>query len=120
MGSCSASKDSSMFVKSAWLSPLRTMVSAVSPCLTPFRRTAARPSGVLGPVLFCAFSRLAAVCLSVATLLPLYAQSSGRVWGCNGNFGYVIDIITKKKWYWLVTRDQGLLYPRQTREDENS
>src|SRR6266404_6704219 len=70
-GSCSASREFSRLVKSASLSPFRTMVSAVSPCVTPFRRTAARPSGVLGPVLFCAFSRLAAVCLSVATVIPL-------------------------------------------------
>jgi hypothetical protein len=55
--------------------------------LTPFRRTAARPSGVLGPVDFWAFCLFAANCFSVATLLPLYAQSSGRIWGCNENLG---------------------------------
>src|SRR5258708_6678069 len=69
-GWCSASKDWSKAVKSDCCSPGRISVSAWSPCLTPLRRTAARPSGVLGPVLFFALRRLAAICRLDAMVSP--------------------------------------------------
>jgi len=52
VGWCSASMESNRVSKSASLSPGKTKSLAVSPCLRPLRRTAARPSGVVGPVLF--------------------------------------------------------------------
>src|SRR5436190_24189089 len=47
---------------SAGSSPGRMRVLAYRPYLRPLRLTAARPSGVDGPVLFCAFKRLASIC----------------------------------------------------------
>src|SRR6266567_5250218 len=58
--------ESNRVSKSASLSPGKTKSLAVSPCLRPLRRTAARPSGVLGPVLFCALRRLASIWFCVA------------------------------------------------------
>src|SRR5437762_3110576 len=57
-------KRSSRASNSAGSSPGRMRVSAYRPYLRPFRLTAARPSGVDGPVLFCAFKRLASICCS--------------------------------------------------------
>src|SRR6266566_7109801 len=54
-----------MASNAAGSSPGTTMVSAHRPCLRPFRRTAARPSGVFGPVECCAFWRFASICRSV-------------------------------------------------------
>jgi hypothetical protein len=39
-------------------------VSAVKPWRTAFRRDRSLPSGVIGPVLFCALRRLASICLN--------------------------------------------------------
>src|SRR5882724_4663067 len=50
-----------MASNSAGSSPGMTTVPAHRPCLRPFRRTAARPSGVLGPVECCAFRRFASI-----------------------------------------------------------
>src|SRR5216117_1628312 len=71
-GWCSAWSESSRLLKSDSLSPGRTRISEASPCLRPLRRTASLPSGVLGPVLFCALFLLAAIWASVAMgdLLP--------------------------------------------------
>src|SRR5690349_21655967 len=65
VGWCSASRRSSRASKSAGSSPGRMRVSAYKPYLRPFRRTAARPSGVDGPVECCALRRLASICRSV-------------------------------------------------------
>src|SRR5260221_2555198 len=62
--------ESNRVSKSASLSPGKTKSLAVSPCLRPLRRTAARPSGVLGPVLFCALRRLASIWFCVAIWGP--------------------------------------------------
>src|SRR2546430_11094345 len=63
-GWCSAGKRSRRASNSAGSSPGRMRVSAYRPYLRPLRLTAARPSGVDGPVLFCAFKRLASICRS--------------------------------------------------------
>src|SRR5713101_8286074 len=76
-GRCSDSKESRRDSKSDSLSPGKTRVAAVSPCLTPFKRTAARPSGVFGPVLFCAFFLLAANCRADG-LFALLVWRQGR------------------------------------------
>src|SRR6184192_3256422 len=60
----SAWKRSSRASNSAGSSPGRMRVLAYKPYLRPLRLTAARPSGVDGPVLFCAFKRLASICCS--------------------------------------------------------
>ena len=41
------------------------------PCRSAFREEAALPAGVLGPVLFFAFSRFAAICFSEDVFIPL-------------------------------------------------
>src|SRR6201984_2319582 len=61
-GWCSAWKRSSTVSNSAGSSPGRMRVWAYRPYLRPLRLTAARPSGVDGPVLFWAFKRLASIC----------------------------------------------------------
>src|SRR2546428_11793669 len=61
-GWCSASRRSRRAWKEAGSSPGRMRVSAYRPYLRLLRRTAARPSGVEGPVLFWAFRRLASIC----------------------------------------------------------
>src|SRR6266550_6856619 len=58
----SASKRSRRASKAAGSSPGRMRVSAYSPYLRLLRLTAARPSGVVGPVLFWALRRLASIC----------------------------------------------------------
>src|SRR5438094_100342 len=58
----SAWKRSSRASNSAGSSPGRMRVLAYRPYLRPLRLTAARPSGEDGPVLFCAFKRLASIC----------------------------------------------------------
>src|SRR5216117_3566306 len=58
----SASKPWRRASKAAGSSPGRMRVSAYRPYLRLLRRTAARPSGVDGPVLFCALRRLASIC----------------------------------------------------------
>src|SRR6266481_2101375 len=58
----SASKRSRRASKAAGSSPGRMRVSAYRPYLRLLRRTAARPSGVDGPVLFWALRRLASIC----------------------------------------------------------
>src|SRR5437762_3286651 len=63
-GWCSAWNRSSRASNSAGSSPGRMSVLAYRPYLRPLRLTAARPSGVDGPVLFCAFKRLASICCS--------------------------------------------------------
>src|SRR5438045_7496032 len=60
----SAWKRSRRASKSAGSSPGRMRVLAYRPYLRPLRLTAARPSDVDGPVLFCAFKRLASICCS--------------------------------------------------------
>src|SRR5439155_25912999 len=62
-GWCSASKRSRRAWKAAGSSPGRMRVSAYRPYLRLLRLTAARPSGVDGPVLFWALRRLASICL---------------------------------------------------------
>src|SRR5881398_1780965 len=64
-GWCSASSRSSRASNSAGSSLGRMRVSAYKPYLRPLRRTAARPSGVDGPVLCCALRRFASICRSV-------------------------------------------------------
>src|SRR6184192_3609572 len=61
-GWCSASRRSRKASKAAGSSPGRMRVSAYRPYLRLLRRTAARPSGVDGPVLFWALRRLASIC----------------------------------------------------------
>src|SRR5579872_6030356 len=85
-GSCSASKEASRDSKSAWLSPVRTRVSAVRPWVRPLKRTAARPASVLGPVLFCALRRLASICFRVAIDAPIRLDDSWSVLGWRGSF----------------------------------
>src|SRR6267154_5926598 len=58
----SASRRSRRASKAAGSSPGRMRVSAYRPYLRLLRRTAARPSGVVGPVLFWEFRRLASIC----------------------------------------------------------
>jgi len=67
------------------------------PCLTPLRRTAARPSGVIGPVLFCAFSRLAAICRSeaISGYLPILGYGS-----CQGKAGLKRVFLLVKLFGW--------------------
>src|SRR5579872_680223 len=86
-GSCSASKEASRDSKSAWLSPVRTRVSAVRPWVRPLKRTAARPASVLGPVLFCALRRLASICFRVAIDAPIRLDDSWSVLGWRDSFG---------------------------------
>src|SRR2546430_10753487 len=61
-GWCSASRRSRRASKAAGSSPGRMRVSAYRPYLRLLRLTAARPSGVEGPVLFWALRRLASIC----------------------------------------------------------
>src|SRR6266478_8968467 len=63
-GWCSESSRSTRASNSAGSSLGRMRVSAYKPYLRPFRRTAARPSGVDGPVLCCALRRFASICRS--------------------------------------------------------
>src|SRR5258708_36483855 len=58
----SASRRSRRAAKAAVSSPGRVRVSAYRPYLRLLRLTAARPSGVDGPVLFWALRRLASIC----------------------------------------------------------
>src|SRR5882757_8547193 len=58
----SASRRSRRASKAVGSSPGRMRVSAYRPYLRLLRLTAARPSGVVGPVLFWALRRLASIC----------------------------------------------------------
>src|SRR5437870_11414838 len=61
-----ASRLSQTWSKSSCFSPGRTTVLAHRPLRREFRRTAALPAGVLGPVDFNELRRLASICFSVA------------------------------------------------------
>src|SRR5438067_8960479 len=97
----SAWKRSSRASNSAGSSPGRMRVLAYRPYLRPLRLTAARPSGVDGPVLFCAFKRLASICCSddMAHL---------RRVDCFLEFGTYLRLQSSRGWRGIVRGSMGV------------
>src|SRR5216684_4366833 len=99
---------------SAGSSPGTTMVSAHRPCLRPFRRTAARPSGVFGPVECCAFWRFASIFKSdVMAHLWLCdwfeVGNTFRFYGSRGDRGIELSKGVKSPGLWIKLRVYSLL-----------
>src|SRR6266550_245194 len=102
-GWCSASRRSRRASKAAGSSPGRMRVSAYRPYLRLLRLTAARPSGVDGPVLFCALRRLASICRcdDMAHLRRWRLVGFGAYYGSSVTVGGTESVRVRSLWLGL-------------------